>query len=224
MIDGVTPGLWQSVEEGDATDGWVGNGVTVVRRRRGRPGSRRALGLQGRRVGRQQLDGCIGPHPRTADRVAALPPVRDVPDIDIEAEKAPRFILPAGDKFVAPYRKYLAAGLVLVILDAAATLAGPLLIRSGLDNGVAKGSQDGIWVAAALFFVVTSLDLVDSVWQVMVTGKTAERLLLALRVRIWSQLQRLSMDFYEREMGGRIMTRMTTTKRRCARPISCSRD
>src|SRR5205823_6790580 len=31
-----------------------------------------------------------------------------------------------------------------------------------------------------------------------------------LRVRIFSHLQRLALDFYEREMAGRIMTRMTT--------------
>jgi len=42
------------------------------------------------------------------------------------------------------------------------------------------------------------------------TGRTAERLLLALRVRIFAHLQRLSVDYYDREMAGRIMTRMTT--------------
>ncbi len=34
--------------------------------------------------------------------------------------------------------------------------------------------------------------------------------MLFLRIRIWAQLQRLSMDYYEREMAGQIMTRMTT--------------
>ncbi len=34
--------------------------------------------------------------------------------------------------------------------------------------------------------------------------------MLSLRIRIFAQLQRLSLDYYEREMGGRIMTRMTT--------------
>ena len=42
------------------------------------------------------------------------------------------------------------------------------------------------------------------------TGRTAERLMLALRIRIWAKLQRQSLDYYEREMAGRIMTRMTT--------------
>ena len=34
--------------------------------------------------------------------------------------------------------------------------------------------------------------------------------MLSLRIRIWSHMQRLSLDYYEREMAGRIMTRMTT--------------
>jgi ATP-binding cassette subfamily B protein len=34
--------------------------------------------------------------------------------------------------------------------------------------------------------------------------------MLSLRIRVWAQLQRLSLDYYEREMAGRIMTRMTT--------------
>jgi ATP-binding cassette subfamily B protein len=65
-------------------------------------------------------------------------------------------------------------------------------------------------IAAGAFFVVTVADLVDSMAQTFITGRTSERMLFALRVRIWSHLQRLSIDYYDREMAGRIMTRMTT--------------
>ena len=44
----------------------------------------------------------------------------------------------------------------------------------------------------------------------MVVGRNGERLLFTLRVKIFAQLQRLGLDFYERELSGRIMTRMTT--------------
>jgi len=43
-----------------------------------------------------------------------------------------------------------------------------------------------------------------------VVGRNGERLLFTLRVKLFAQLQRLGLDFYEREMSGRIMTRMTT--------------
>ena len=42
------------------------------------------------------------------------------------------------------------------------------------------------------------------------TSRTAERMLFTLRARTFAHLQRLSLDYYDKEMGGRIMTRMTT--------------
>jgi len=207
-VEGVTPSLWREEDAEPASP--VGPAPATARGARAALGS--GLGPRGGGWGGGgggSWMGALAPTAELLARVAALPPVRDAADIDVEAESAEddSFSL---RRFVRPYRRYLIGGLVLVILDAAATLAGPLLIREGLDGGVAKGSASALWVASGIFFVVTALDLLDSIWQVMVTGKTAERLLLALRIRIWSQLQRLSMDFYEREMGGRIMTRMTT--------------
>jgi ATP-binding cassette subfamily B protein len=151
----------------------------------------------------------IGPTPELLEQVAALAPANDDPDVDVESEAAddPVFSL---RRFIHPYRWALAAGLGLVILDALANLAGPLLIRDGLDQGVAKGSQAALWLASGAFLAVALADWVDSIFQVLVTGRTAERMLFALRVKIWAHLQRLSIDFYEREMAGRIMTRMTT--------------
>ena len=42
------------------------------------------------------------------------------------------------------------------------------------------------------------------------TSRTSERMLYTLRARTFAHLQRLSLDYYDKEMGGRIMTRMTT--------------
>ena len=64
--------------------------------------------------------------------------------------------------------------------------------------------------ASALFLVVTLADLIDEIGETFVTGRAAQRIMLSLRIRIWAQLQRLSLDYYESEMAGRIMTRMTT--------------
>ncbi|MGC2192704.1 MAG: ABC transporter ATP-binding protein, partial [Candidatus Dormiibacterota bacterium] len=108
------------------------------------------------------------------------------------------------------YRRPLGLGLVLVILDALASLAGPLLIENGINQGVVAGSLTVIIIATAVFLVITLADLLDSIAETYITGRTAERLMLSLRIKIFAQLQRLSIDYYEREMAGRIMTRMTT--------------
>ena len=44
--------------------------------------------------------------------------------------------------------------------------------------------------------------------EVLVVGRNGERLLFTLRVKIFAQMQRLGLDYYEREMSGRIMTRV----------------
>jgi len=66
-----------------------------------------------------------------------------------------------------------------------------------------------------LLVSVIGLGIVLADWvvnwqQTIVVGRNGERLLYALRVKIFSHLQRLGLDFYERELTGRIMTRMTT--------------
>jgi ATP-binding cassette subfamily B protein len=108
------------------------------------------------------------------------------------------------------FRRPLAVGLLLVVVDALAGLAGPVLVKTGVDSGIAHQSRAVLFAASGAYLAVTLVDLVDLVGSTLVTGRTAERIMLSLRIRIWAQLQRLSLDYYEREMAGRVMTRMTT--------------
>jgi len=151
----------------------------------------------------------LTPSPELLARVAALPPIRDHAKLDLaaEAKRDDTFSLP---HFMGRFRAALGLGLLLVVLDALAGLAGPFLIAQGIDQGVLHGSYLVLFATSGIFLFITLGDLLDSIAETFVTGRTAERLMLSLRIKIWAQLQRLSMDFYEREMAGRIMTRMTT--------------
>jgi ATP-binding cassette subfamily B protein len=151
----------------------------------------------------------LAPTPEILARVAALPPIRDFPIIDVatESRRDPHFSL---TRVLSEFRRPLLLGLVLVVLDALAALAGPVLIKTGIDSGVSHGAQGVLWAASAIFLVVTLADMVDEIGETFVTGRAAQRIMLSLRIRVWAHLQRLSLDFYESEMAGRIMTRMTT--------------
>jgi ATP-binding cassette subfamily B protein len=208
QVDGVTPSLWPQAPSREGSLG--GNGVIGSRAASLGPGLGRGRGgTTGRGGGGHDWMGALAATPELLAQVEALPPIRDVPDIDVdfEADHDPSFTL---RNFLRPFRKPLAAGLALVLVDSVATLLGPVLIRAGLDDGVAKASLGALAIASVAFALVALADLGDSIAQVLVTGRTAERLLFALRIRIFSHLQRLSIDFYEREMAGRILTRMTT--------------
>ncbi|MGI8677584.1 MAG: ABC transporter ATP-binding protein [Jatrophihabitans sp.] len=141
--------------------------------------------------------------------VAALPPVRDEAAVDLERESAHDREFGLW-RLLRQFRRPLAFGLGLVVLDAVLGLAGPYLVKTGVDNGVVAQSRSVLFGAAIAFLVVTVLNLGVQIGSTFVTGRTAERIMLSLRIRVWAQLQRLSLDYYERELAGRIMTRMTT--------------
>ncbi len=111
-------------------------------------------------------------------------------------------------RLLAPVRAALLLGLLLVVADSLASLALPLLVRHGLDAGV--GAGDGAVLAAT---ALIALLVVAAGWGVLtcqarVTRRAGERVLYGLRVKTFAHLQRLGLDFYERERGGQIMTAM----------------
>src|SRR5207244_2370580 len=142
-------------------------------------------------------------------QVAALPPADDEPGVDpvAAARPAPGFAL---GQFVRPFRAGLAVGVALVAVDALAGLAGPALVRAGVAGGVARHSTAGLTAATLVFAAVVLVDW----WALWAgarwTGRLSERLLYPLRIKVFAHLSRLGLDFYERELGGRILTRMTS--------------
>ncbi|MCC9308638.1 ATP-binding cassette domain-containing protein [Kitasatospora sp. RB6PN24] len=142
-------------------------------------------------------------------KVAALPPATDTPAVPIAEAAAgdPDFSLA---RLLKPFRPALALAFMLLALDAAAGLVLPILIRHGIDNGVTKAAMSGVTAASVTALVVVLLDwLVQSI-ESRVSGRTGERVLYTLRLKIFAHLNRLGLDYYERELSGRIMTRMTT--------------
>ncbi|WP_406113688.1 ABC transporter ATP-binding protein [Kitasatospora purpeofusca] len=147
--------------------------------------------------------------PELLARVAALPPATDHPEIPrAEAERGdPDFSL---RRLLRPFRAPLALALLLVTLDAGAGLVLPILIRHGIDDGVSKGVMTGVAVASLAALVIVLLDWLVQGAENRVSGRTGERVLYTLRLKIFAHLNRLGLDYYERELSGRIMTRMTT--------------
>lgn len=147
--------------------------------------------------------------PELLAQVAALPPADDTPEVDearaagAESSYGVRHLLRG---FWAP----LAISLALVALDAGAGLLLPILIRHGIDQGVERLALGAVWVAAGLALAVVLTQWAAQFAETRMTGRTGERVLYALRVKIFAQLQRLGLDYYERELTGKIMTRMTT--------------
>jgi len=153
--------------------------------------------------------GNLPPTPQLLAQVDALPPTRDEPHVSQEYARA-------GDrhftltKLLRPLAVAMLAGLILDGLDALASLALPALVRNGIDHGVETKAFGAIAVVSFIGLAIVFADWLVNIAETLVVGRNGERLLYTLRVKIFAQLQRLGLDFYERELAGRIMTRMTT--------------
>ncbi len=158
------------------------------------------------------ITGMLASLPPSAELLAqvdALPPVKDEPHVELgQARAADRqFTL---RKLLKPLTVALIIGLVLDGLDAVAGLALPALVRNGIDHGVETRVFHGVLVVSLIGLGIVAADWLVNIAQTMVVGRNGERLLYTLRIKLFAQLQRLGLDFYERELSGRILTRMTT--------------
>ncbi|WP_246586382.1 ABC transporter ATP-binding protein [Streptomyces yatensis] len=190
---GVTPELWVRPDgDGRKDDTAAGPGAAAV----AGPG----------------IAGALSGMPATPEllaKVAALPPATDTPDIDEEQAARPEESYGLR-RLLRGFGAPLAVALLLVAVDAVAGLLLPVLIRHGIDQGVQRLSLGAVWAASGLALLVVLVQWAAQIGETRMTGRTGERVLYALRVKIFAQLQRLGLDYYERELSGKIMTRMTT--------------
>jgi ATP-binding cassette, subfamily B, bacterial len=220
--DGITPSLWpEHLAPDESAPGpaqiseqLVSAASTAIGRSSGLGAGRgRATATATARLNLSSADGGmlsgLPPTPELLAKVAALPPANDQPEVDQAFSRAPdpKFSL---RRLLRPFMIALIAGLVLDGLDAIAGVALPWLMRGGIDHGIEVKAFRWILVVSAAGLAIVLADWVVNAVQTVVVGRNGERLLYTLRVKIFAQLQRLGLDFYEREMTGRIMTRMTT--------------
>ena len=205
----ITPKLWPrragrqlTAQPGAA----IGRGIAL----QGAGASRGGVGAASRTgAGDGSMLAGIPPTPELLAKVAALPPANDEPNVDKEFSRA-------GDlhftlrRLLRPFAVALIAGLLLDGLDAVASIALPWLMRGGIDHGIEAGAFRVIILISIAGLAIVIADWLVNAVQTVVVGRNGERLLYTVRVKIFAQLQRLGLDYYEREMAGRIMTRMTT--------------
>ncbi|MET9368001.1 ABC transporter ATP-binding protein [Streptomyces griseoflavus] len=161
---------------------------------------------------REPRDTALADAPATPEllaQVEALPPADDVPDVDERQAVRPEDSYGLR-RLLRGFRTPLLISLALVAVDAGMGLLLPVLIRHGIDQGVTQAALGAVWAAALLGLLTVLVQWSAQTGEIRMTGRTGERVLYALRLKIFAQLQRLGLDYYERELTGRIMTRMTT--------------
>ena len=127
----------------------------------------------------------------------------------LDAETAKHVLRRAG-QMLAPYRRQVALALGMVVLWTATTLAGPLLVRVGIDDGIKARDAGVLNATVAAYILVAIVSYGAYRGQVLLISRLGESFLRDLRVRVFDHIQRLSMPFYDREKAGVVVSRMTS--------------
>ena len=113
-------------------------------------------------------------------------------------------------QYLRPYKPNVALALAAIISASVLQLAQPYLMKLAIDRYIAQADLAGVdRIAIAFFFILIGSFILEYVqtWTLQITG---QRIMYDMRLQIYRHLQRIDLQFYDRNPVGRLMTRVTT--------------
>ena len=130
-------------------------------------------------------------------------------DDKLDADQAKQVIRRLG-KMIGPYRRDFRIAMVLLVVYTLGTLAGPYLVKVGIDRGISKDNAAFLDATVVAYIVVALIVYLCNRKQVVLVSRIGEGVLRDMRRRVFDHLMRLSMPFYDREKAGVVVSRMTS--------------
>jgi len=112
-------------------------------------------------------------------------------------------------RMAAGLRGAALAAVGATVIATVARLAGPLVVRAGIDDGIVTGDRSVITTTAVIFLALLALQYVAQALAQYGVAWLGERFLKLLRSRVFAHLMRLDMAFYGRSKTGVLVSRMT---------------
>ena len=112
-------------------------------------------------------------------------------------------------RYLRPYRAQVWLAGAVVLLDALAQLAAPLLTKEAIDRGIRRHDLVRLDQVAVLYLLVLLVSFGLSYAQNQIMQRVGQHVMMDLRLAIFRHLQRLPLAFFDRNPVGRLMTRVT---------------
>jgi len=96
-----------------------------------------------------------------------------------------------------------------VLAQTATGLAMPYLVKVAIDEGVVPRKLEVLNRVALLYLGLAGVQFLAGRVEVLTVAAVGQRVLYAVRNKLFGHVQALSLDFYERERTGRLVARMT---------------
>ncbi|MGC8740962.1 MAG: ABC transporter ATP-binding protein [Candidatus Sumerlaeaceae bacterium] len=112
--------------------------------------------------------------------------------------------------FIRPLWQLIVLSSIVSLAMAALQLVGPYLVKITIDVYIARADVHGIFRMGLLYFAVTVLLFVLEYSQGMLIAFVGQQGMRRLRETLFSHLQRLDVQFFDRNPVGRVLTRVTS--------------
>jgi ATP-binding cassette subfamily B multidrug efflux pump len=110
--------------------------------------------------------------------------------------------------FFRPYTLQLFLSLVLMLLNSAAAVAGPYLVKVAIDSGIEANDPVALKRTVLLYLLAISVQWVSIFLRVNIMVRMGQSIIYDLRAQLFEHLQSLSLSFYSRFSVGRVITRL----------------
>ena len=110
--------------------------------------------------------------------------------------------------YLKPYKLQLLIIGLLMVGNAVSRLAGPFLMQRAIDNHINLGISEGLSTIAIVFVLALIGEFVFSYFEEYRTQMIGQHVMHDLRQTLFSHLQRLDVQFFDKNPVGRLMTRV----------------
>lgn len=111
--------------------------------------------------------------------------------------------------YTRPHWIIFSSALVAMFLSTILSVIQPLLLAIAIDWFIIPKNAGGLGIVSLLYFLVAIISFLLNVIASYFTTITGIRIITQIRQETFYQLQDLSMDFYDKEATGRIVSRVT---------------
>jgi len=111
--------------------------------------------------------------------------------------------------YLDPYRWHVAGAVAMLIGASGLELVGPILTKVAIDRAFAESDMGLLALLTGAFLGARLLASVLEYARTLLTTWIGQRVMKDLRNRLFSHLQRLDLDYFDRRPVGRLMTRVT---------------
>lgn len=111
--------------------------------------------------------------------------------------------------YAKPYMKTVILSASLTLCGIAINLAEPLLLRSAIDDGIAKKNTDVLLWTIGVFLALRVIHLLTQRTQIRTVNFLGQRILYDLRQELFTHVDNLPFSFFDHRPVGKIISRVT---------------